>query len=141
MRDVAVRLHLVKHQIAPPQRLVGIQQRRVGDRPLGQSGQQRSFGQRQLLGMLCEVELRSRLKAIHAAAQVDLIAIEREDLLLGEGAFDLDGEIGFLQFARGRAVGGEKKIARQLHGQRGGALGRARGCAGRATARRRCAAH
>ena len=72
--------------------------------------------------MLAEVELRGGLEAVHAAAQVDLVAIEGEDLLLGEGALDLDGEIGLLNLAGGGAVRGEKEIARQLHGERGGAL-------------------
>ncbi len=77
--------------------------------------------------MLGEVELRGRLKAVHAAAQVDLVAVEGEDLFLGEGALDLDGEIGFLDLAQGGAVGRKKQVARQLHGQRGGALGAAVG--------------
>ena len=123
--DDAVRLHLAEHQVAAAQRLLGIEQRRVGRRALGQAGQQSRFGQGQVLGVLGEVELRGGLKAVHAAAQVDLVAVEGEDLLLGEGALDLDGEIGLLDLADGGAVGGEKEIARQLHGERGGALGAA----------------
>ena len=75
--------------------------------------------------MLAEVELRRGFKAIHAAAEVDLVAIEGKDLLLGEGALDLDGEISLLQLAGSGAVRGKKEIARQLHGERGGALGAA----------------
>jgi hypothetical protein len=121
--DDPVLLHLREHQVAPVQRLLRIQQRRVGHRPLGQPGQQRRLGQRQIAGMLAEVILRSSLKAVLAAAQVNLVAIESEDLLLGEGALNLDGEIGLLNFARRGALGGEKEVARQLHGQRGCALG------------------
>ena len=77
--------------------------------------------------MLGEVELRGGLEAVHAAAQVDLVAVEREDLLLGEGALDLDGEVGFLDLAQGGAIGGKEQVAGQLHGQGGGALGAAVG--------------
>ena len=66
--------------------------------------------------MLGEVELRAGFESVHAVAQVNLVAIEREDLLLGEGALNLDGEIGLLQLAGGGALGGKKEIARQLHG-------------------------
>ncbi len=72
--------------------------------------------------MLGEVKLRCGFETIHAAAQVDLIAVEGEDLLLGEGALDLDGQIGFLQLSSCGALGREKEIARELHGERGGAL-------------------
>ena len=51
-----------------------------------------------------------------------MIPVQGEDLLLGEGALNLDGEVGFLQFSSGGALGREKEIARQLHGECGGAL-------------------
>ena len=72
--------------------------------------------------MLTEVELGSGFKAVHSTAQINLIAVEGEDLFFGEGAFDLNGQIGFLDFARRGAFGGEKQVARQLHGERGRAL-------------------
>ena len=125
--DHAVRLHLAEDQVAAAQGLLRIEQRRIGDGALGQAGQQRGLGQVQIFGVLGEVELRCGLEAVHAAAEINLVAVEREDLLLGEGALDLDGEIGFLHLAGGGAIGGEKKIARQLHGQRGSALGAAVG--------------
>ena len=103
--------------------LLGIEQRREGHRPLGQPGQQRRFGEREIFGVLGEEILRRSLEAVHAAAEVDLVAVEGEDLLLGEGALDLDGEIGLLNLAHGGAIGGEKEVARQLHGQRRCALG------------------
>ena len=125
--DDAVRLHLAEDQIAAAQRLFRIDQRRVGDWSLRHSGQQSGLGQRQVLGVLAEVELRCRLEAVHSAAEVDLVAVEREDLLLGKCALDLDGEIGFLHLAGSGAVGGEEEIAGKLHGERGGSLRAARG--------------
>ena len=41
--DRLVVLHLSDHQVAAAQRFVGIEQGRVGDRPLGQAGQQGGF--------------------------------------------------------------------------------------------------
>src|ERR1700722_3611912 len=122
MGDVAVGLHFAEHKVAPAESLVGVKQRRVGDGALRQAGQQGSFGQRQVLGVFGKGELRGGFKALHAAAEINLISVECEDLLLGEGAFNLNGEVGFLQFSSSGALGGEKEVARQLHGQRGRAL-------------------
>ena len=51
--DDAVRLHLAEDEIAAAQSLVGIEERRIGDRTLGQSGEQGGFGQSQVFGVLC----------------------------------------------------------------------------------------
>ncbi len=72
--------------------------------------------------MLGKIELRGSLEAVHAAAEIDLVPVEGKNLLLGEGAFDLDGEVGLLDLAQGGAVGGKEEIARQLHGESGGPL-------------------
>ena len=120
--DHAVRLHLAEHQVAAADGAVGIEHRRKRHRPLGQPGQQRRFSQVQIFGVLGKEILRGGLEAVHPAAQVNLVAVEGEDLLLGEGALNLDGEVGLLHLAHDGAVGGEKEIARQLHGERGSAL-------------------
>jgi len=73
--------------------------------------------------VLAEVKLRGSLEAVHSVAEVDLVAVEGENLLLGEGAFDLDGEVRLLELAGGGALRREKQVARQLHGQGGCALG------------------
>ena len=122
MRDHAVRLHLAEDKIAAAQSLLRINQRRVGGWSFGQTGKQSGLGEIDVLGVLAKVKLRCRFKTIHTAAEVDLVAVERKYLLLGEGALDLDGEIGLLQLAGCGAVGGEEQVARQLHGERGGAL-------------------
>ena len=114
--DDPVGLHLGEHQVATAQALLRVENRRISHWPLGQTGQQSRLGQRQISGVLGKVEFRSGLEAVHSAAQVDLIAIEGEDLLLGEGALDLDGQISLLQLATGGALGGEKEVAGQLHG-------------------------
>src|SRR5579863_5707188 len=120
--DGAVGLHLREDEIAAFEGFLRIEERRIGGWALGQASEEGSFGQRNVFGVLAEVEFGSGFKAIHAVAEVDLIAVEGEYLLLGEGALDLDGEVGFLNFARGVAVSGEEEIARELHGERGSAL-------------------
>ena len=58
-------------------------------------------------------------------AQVDLVGVQGEDLRLGEAALDLDRQHHLLHLAPEVAVGRKKQVARQLHGQRGSALGAA----------------
>ncbi len=77
--------------------------------------------------MLREVVFRAGLETVHATAEVNLIAIEGEDLFFGKGVLDLQREKNFLQLARGGALVGEEEIAGELHGQRGSTLGAAFG--------------
>src|ERR1035438_512274 len=120
--DRMVLLHFGQDEVAPAQRLVGIEQGRKGYGRLGKAGQQSRFGQVEVAGVLGEVELRSSLEAIHSMAEINLVAIKGEYLFLGEAALDLYGQICLLELARGGALGGEKEVARQLHGERGCAL-------------------
>src|SRR5581483_2904546 len=122
VRDHAVRLHLAQNQVAPAQRALRIENRREGNRPLRQSGEQGGFSQGQIFGMLRKVEFRGSFKSIHPAAEINLVAVERKDLLLRESTLDLDSEIRLLYLAAGGPVRREKEIARQLHGQSGSAL-------------------
>src|SRR6202044_2887652 len=108
LRDELVVLHLSKDQVAAADGLLRVKQRRESYRTFRQAGKQSGFGESEIPGMLAEVKLGSSFKAVHAVAQVDLVSVEGEDLLLCKVAFNLDGEIGFLNFARGCSLGGEK---------------------------------
>ena len=110
--------HLAEDEVSTAKSLFRIDERRVSDGALGHACEECGFSEREVFGVLAEVILRRGFEAIHAAAEVDLVSVEREDLLLGEGSLDLDGEIGFLHFASRGAIGGEEQIARQLHGER-----------------------
>jgi len=121
--DGAVGLHFTEHQVAASQRSLGIENGRIGNRALGQAGEKRGLGQCQIFGVFRKEIFRSSLEAVHAAAEIDLIGVKGENLLLGKGALNLDGEIGLLNFAHGSAIGGEKEVARQLHGECRCALG------------------
>ena len=104
--DLAIFEHSVDHLVAPAQRAVGIVDRRVLCRPLGQPCQQRCFGQGQVGGVLAKEVLGPGLEAEDAVAQGNLIAVQHEDLLLGEAALDLDREHDLFQLACGRALVG-----------------------------------
>src|SRR6185437_4464527 len=85
----------------------------------GKSGEQRSFFQLEVAGMLVEVIFGAGFKAIDAVSQEDLVGGEREDLLLGEVALNLHGQHGFLDLAAEVPLGRKKQVAAPLHGQRG----------------------
>src|SRR5579863_7183999 len=121
-RDLSVFQHGVDHKIAPPQGTIGMVDRRVVSRTLGQSRKQRGLRQSELLRRLAEVELRCRLKSEDAMAESNLVGIKSEDLRLGEATLDLDGEHGFLYLALPASIRRQEEIARELHGQRGCAL-------------------
>ena len=103
-------------------RAVGMVDRRIYRRALGQTRQQRGFLQSQLLRRLAEIKLRRGLESVHAVPEKNLVRIEREDLRLGETALDLDGQHRLLHLALTAAIGRQKKIARELHGQGRSAL-------------------
>src|ERR1700691_5253390 len=111
-----------EHQVAAAERALRIKQRRKRHRAFGQSGEQRRLSQREVAGVFGKEVLGRSFEAVISAAEVNLVAVEREDLFFGESALDLDGEVCLLHLAHGSAVRGEKKIARQLHGERGCAL-------------------
>ena len=76
---------------------------------------------RSLIG-LAEEELAGRLHPVVAVAEVDLVAVEGEDLFLGEVLLDLEGEDGLLDLALVGLLRGQEEHARELHGQGGEAL-------------------
>src|ERR1700722_11848336 len=73
--------------------------------------------------MLAEVVFRSCLESIDTLPQINLVGVQSKDLLFGERTLYLNGEKNLLQLASERLLAGEKKIARQLHGQGRRALG------------------
>src|SRR5207302_5348651 len=60
--------------------------------PLGQTGEQRTLGQRQLLRRLAEIGARRHLDAPGAAAEVDRVEIEFENFRLAELTLDARGD-------------------------------------------------
>ena len=120
--DLAILQHLVKNEIAAVQSALRVADRRVSLWSFGQRGKQRSFGKSQVTSMLGKEVLAPSLKAIRPVAEVDLIRIESEDLLLGESPLDLHGQENLLQLAPVGLLRREKKIPRELHRNRAGPL-------------------
>ncbi len=79
-----------------------------------QACQQGGFGQVDLLQRLAEVDLRARAITVGALAQVDLVAVELQDLVLAQFTLQLPGDQCFLDLAFGRAPGAEEEGARHL---------------------------
>ena len=129
LRDRLGGEHVAQHLGAPRQRGRGAAARRVEAGIGGHAGEQRALGQRQLLQRLAEVRLRGGIHAVGALAEVDLIEVHLEDLILGVVALDLDREHDLLELARQRALVREEQVARQLLGDRAAALRAAHGAA------------
>src|SRR5579872_913207 len=120
--DLAIFEHGVDDKIAALHGAVGMVDGRINRGSFGQSREQGGFVEREVPGRLAEVILRGSFKSVNAVAEKNLIRVKREDLRLSKAALDLDGEHGLLNFALPPAIGREKKIARELHSERGRAL-------------------
>jgi hypothetical protein len=86
------------------------------------AGQGRGLVERQLRGVDVEVGLRGRLDAVRAAAPVDRVEVEAEDLVLGVLAFELDGERRLLDLAGVGLLGADRGVLDVLLGDRRAAL-------------------
>src|SRR5579864_1643271 len=120
--NLAVFQHIVDDQVAALQRLVREIDRRIKNRRFGQSRQQRRFFQPQVFCVLVEVVFGSGFKAIDSMSQKNLVAVESENLLLGEAAFKLQSKKRFLHLAAEMPLRRKKQVARKLHRERGSAL-------------------
>ena len=93
-----------------------IDDRVVGRGRLGQAGQHRCFGNRNVLQRLAEVNLGGRGKTIGALPEENLVDVQLENLVLGKIVFDLEGEQDFIQFAGIGLFRRQEEIARDLLG-------------------------
>ena len=125
LADFADRGHAVEDEISASNGALGVLDRRVA-RAANESGEKRSFGERQLADGLAEIILGGGLETVIAVREIDLIAVHREDLLLGVVALDLDREERLLDLAAHADVGAiREKRAGELHGERARAFGTA----------------
>ncbi len=96
---------------------------RVGPgRVLRQTGQHRRLGHRKCGHRLAEVGLGGGREPIGTLAEVDLVHVELEDLILVQSALDLHAEQHFLELALGCAAVAQVEVARDLLGDGGGTL-------------------
>ena len=92
-------------------------------RALGQRRQVGALGQRQVGDRLAEVVVGRRADAVGAVAQPDLVEIELEDLLLGQGLLEPGGEDRLLQLAADRDLVVQEDVLGHLLGDGRAALG------------------
>ena len=121
-RDFARARHELQHQIAPRERALRMQDRRI-TRTADQSRQQCRFLHVQLAHGLAEIIFRSRFKSVIAVGKINLIAVHRENLLLRVVPLDLQGQQRFLNFSAHPAIGAvQKKRPGKLHRDGAGAF-------------------
>ena len=115
----------MQHEVAPRQRALWIEQRRIF-RTVDHPGEQGRFAECQIRDRLAEIKLRGRGKSVIAVRQVDLVRVHGENLRLAVAPFDLQRQKGFFRFAAKADVAAvQKEIARELHGDGAGAAGAA----------------
>ncbi len=124
VRD-AVLHHHVQHDVAALGAALGRAERRQRLRRLDHAGQRRRFGQRQVQHVLAEVEPGRLRQAVHrersAVAEIHLVQIQLEDLILRQAALGDDRHELFLELPRVGLLGREQQVLDQLLRQRAAA--------------------
>ena len=121
-RDLFLLAHSLEHDEAAAPGRVEVRPGRIRGGRADDAGDHRGFAERQLRRRLAEQLLGHRLDTIDAAAQINAIEVELEDLFLGEKDLEHHCERRFLPLARERARVGEVQRARQLLRDRAAAL-------------------
>ena len=117
--------HRLEHDIAPRDRAIEVDRRRVGRRRLDEAGQQRRFLDVEVARMCAEEAERCGFDAVEAVAEIDLVQIQLEDLILGELTFETPREDGLFHLPPKCLVRAEKTLSGQLLRERTAALRRA----------------
>ncbi len=120
--DVTVLGHAVEDVVAALEGALALAERMIVVRRLRQRREIGGLRDRQLVHRLVEIEQRRRGHAVGAEPEIDLVEIELEDLLLGEGALDLHRQQRFLDLARPGQLVGQQEVLGDLLGDGGGAL-------------------
>ena len=114
LRDELILEHATQNPVPPLERTVIEALRPVVRRSLGQNGEIGHFVKLQFPHVLAEIGTRGGLHAKAAAAEVDLVEVKLEDLLLGESTLDPLGEDRFLDLADIARLVGQKQVLGDL---------------------------
>ena len=87
--DELVLEHLPEHVALAILGALEVRERRVLRRRLGQAAEHGRLGDGEILGVLAEVDLGGGLHAVGAVAEIDVVEVDGEDLLLVEARLDL----------------------------------------------------
>ena len=101
---------------------LGVDQRVVQGRRLGQPREHRGLCGRQRGQRLAEVDLRRGSEAVGPLAEEDLVQVELEDLVLAQALLDAQCEEDLVDLAGVRLLAGQEEVARHLHRDRARAL-------------------
>ena len=115
----------LQHDVAALGGAPHVDERALPLRRLEDAGDERRFVERQLLVRLVEIEPRRRLDTVGAVAEVHLIAVDREDFLLGVPLLDLNREDDLAHLALEQLLLGQAEVievARHLLRERARAL-------------------
>ncbi len=119
--DVAVLGHAAQHPIAPLDGLLLLLEGMVIVGSLGKGSEIGHLVDTQLVKGLAEIVESGGRDAIGVQAEENLIEIELEDLVLGEGLLDALGEERLLELALGGLLARQKEVFGDLLGNGGGA--------------------
>ncbi len=97
--DVPLLDHPLKHISLAFPGFFHVLDRRIGIGCFGEAGQHGHFGQVELLNIFAEICLGSDLNTVGATAEINLVQIEVENLVLGELLFHPLGQNGLLDLA------------------------------------------
>ena len=115
-------LHLRQHETRARPRDARIGERRILRGRLQQAGDHRRLAERQVARRFAEVAPRRRVDAVGAAAEVDAIEVELEDVGFRQPRLEPQRQRELLELAREGAVGAEIEVLGQLLRQRRAAL-------------------
>src|SRR5476649_276654 len=91
-RDVTLFSHPAQRVVSTNQRAIGMQEWTLARVALNDARNRRGLIERELLRRFAKNHARRGLHAVRAMAEVDLIAVHREDLLLRVPLLDLHGD-------------------------------------------------
>ena len=114
--------HPFQHIVAPRQRPLGTGDWIGGRRGLGQAGDHRGLGQGQFADILAVVNPGGRADAIGPLAEVNLVEVEFEDLVLVQFALNLERQKDLVQLPDIGLFTAQEEISCDLHGDRAAAL-------------------
>jgi hypothetical protein len=120
--DPAHVVHPAQHVVLAFGRPLGIHDGVLPGGRLGEARQHRGLGRREVLQALPEVHVGGRGESIGPLAQVDLVDVELEDLVLGEVRLDLEREEDLGELPGEGLLAREEEGARHLHRDRAGAF-------------------
>ena len=114
--DRAAAHHQVERDAGAAARGLDVGGRRIIGRRLDEAGDDRRLGDRERRRAVPEEAARGGVDAVGAAAEIDAVQIEFEDLVLGEAPFERERQDRLAQLAGEGALVGEEDVAGELLG-------------------------